>query len=129
MQHYWEIFYCKTFKILKNLKDLLLLHCFHCVKIVRIRSYFGQHLHAFGLNTKRYGVSLRIQFKCGKMRTRITLNTDTFYSVFGKIKEQKNQAHLLPYCYGKLELFGKIESLKLWLCDLHYTQWNGNKNR
>ena len=28
-----------------------------------------------------YSVSLRIQFKCGKMRTRITPNTDTFYAV------------------------------------------------
>ena len=53
----------------------------HSVKSVRIRSYSGLHFPAFGLNTERYGVSLRIQFKCGKMRTRITLNTDTFYAV------------------------------------------------
>ena len=35
----------------------------HCVKSIRIRSY---------------GVSLRIQSECGKIRTRITPNTDTF---------------------------------------------------
>ena len=29
----------------------------------------------------RYSVSLRIQSECGKMRTRITPNTDTFYAV------------------------------------------------
>ena len=29
----------------------------------------------------RYSVSLRIQSECGKMRTRITSNTDTFYAV------------------------------------------------
>ena len=44
----------------------------HCVKSVRIRSYSGPHFPAFGLNTERY---------CGKMRTRITPNTDTFYAV------------------------------------------------
>ena len=36
---------------------------------------------AFELNTERYGVSPRIQSECGKMRTRITPNTDTFQAV------------------------------------------------
>ena len=36
---------------------------------------------AFGLNAGRCGVSLRIQSKCGKMRTRKTPNTDTFHVV------------------------------------------------
>ena len=53
----------------------------HCVKSVRIRSYSGPHFPAFGLNTERYGVSLHSQSKCGKMRTRVTLNLDTFYAV------------------------------------------------
>ena len=52
-----------------------------CVKSVRIRSYFGPHFPIFELNTERYGVSLRIQSDCGKMRTRITPNTNTFHSV------------------------------------------------
>ena len=52
----------------------------HSVKSVRIRSYSGLHFHAFGLNTERYRVSLRIQSECGKMPTRIIPNTDTFYS-------------------------------------------------
>ena len=33
----------------------------HCVKLVRVRSYSGPYFSAFGLNTRRYGVSLRIQ--------------------------------------------------------------------
>ena len=33
------------------------------------------------MNTERYRVSLRIQSECGKMRTRITPNTDTFHAV------------------------------------------------
>ena len=53
---------------------------FHCAKGVRIRSYSGPDFSAFGLNTERY--FLRIQSKCGKMRTRITLNTDTFHAGF-----------------------------------------------
>ena len=52
----------------------------HCVESVRIRSYSGPYFPAFGLNTERYSVSLRIQSECEKMRTRITPNTDTFYA-------------------------------------------------
>ena len=52
-----------------------------CVKSVRIRSYSGPYFPAFGLNKKRYSVSLRIQSKCGKIRTRLTLNTDTLYAM------------------------------------------------
>ena len=40
----------------------------YCVKGVRIRSYSGPR-------------SVRIQSECGKMRTRITPNTNTFYAV------------------------------------------------
>ena len=53
----------------------------HTVKRVRIRSYSGPYFPAFGLNTERYRVSLRIQSECGKIRTRTTPNTDTFYAV------------------------------------------------
>ena len=59
----------------------LILRSAHCVKSVRIPSYSGRHFPAFGLNTEGYGVSIRIQFKCGKIRTRMTPNTDTFYAV------------------------------------------------
>ena len=52
-----------------------------CVKRFRIRSYSGQYFPAFGLNTEKYGVSLHIQSKCGKIQTRITPNTDTFHAV------------------------------------------------
>ena len=38
--------------------------------IVRVRSYSGPHFPTFGLNTDRYS---------GKIRTRITPKTDTFY--------------------------------------------------
>ena len=47
------------------------------VKSVHILSYFPH----FGLNTERYGVSLRIQSKCGKIWTRISPNTGNFHAV------------------------------------------------
>ena len=50
----------------------------HCLESVRIRSYAGPHFPTYEL---RYSVSLHIQSECGKIRTRITPNTDTFYSV------------------------------------------------
>ena len=50
-------------------------------KSVRIRSYSGPHFPLFLLNTERYGVSLCIQSKRGKIRTRIALNTDTYHAV------------------------------------------------
>ena len=61
----------------------------HCVKSVRIRSYSGPYFLAFGLYTERHGVSLHIQSECGKIRTRITRNIDTFHEViseFGSFK-------------------------------------------
>ena len=47
----------------------------------RIRSFSGPYFPAFGLNTERYEVSLRIQSECGKIRTRKTPNKDIFYAV------------------------------------------------
>ena len=55
---------------------------YHCVKSVRIRSYSGPYFTVFGLNTERYGVFFRIQSEYGKIRTRITPNTDTFHAVY-----------------------------------------------
>ena len=51
----------------------------HCVESARVQSYSGPHFPSFGMNTDRY-LSLRIQSECGKMRTRITPNRDTFLS-------------------------------------------------
>ena len=65
-----------------QIKQSLFYHSWvRCVKCVRIWSYSGPYFPVFELNTERYSVSLRIQSKCGKIRTRITPNTDTFYAV------------------------------------------------
>ena len=49
-------------------------HCPHCVKTVRIRSYSGPYFSALGLNTERFGVSLRIQSECGEIRSVNSVN-------------------------------------------------------
>ena len=62
-----------------RMEKLMLSH--HCVKSVRIQCYSGPHFPAFGLNTERYGASLRIQSKCGITQARKTPNTDAFHTV------------------------------------------------
>ena len=67
-----------------------------CVKSIRIRSYSGQQFPAFRLNMERYSISLRIQSECGKMRIRITPNTDTFYAVlFHDFHMNRNKLKLI----------------------------------
>ena len=75
----------------------------HCVKSVRIRSYSGPHFPAFGLNTERYSVSLRIQSECGKIRTRITPNRDTFYAVTVPTTEQPSRGVLSKTCCENMQ--------------------------
>ena len=54
---------------------------FRCVKSVPIRNFSGPYFPVFGLNTERCSVSLHIQSKCGKIRTRKTPNRDTLHAV------------------------------------------------
>ena len=53
----------------------------HCVKSVQIWSFSGPYFPVFGMNTKIYGINLRIQSKYGKIRTRETPYLDTFCAV------------------------------------------------
>ena len=46
-----------------------------------MQSFSDPYFPAFVLNTERYSASLRIQFKCGKIWTRKTPNTDNFHVV------------------------------------------------
>ena len=83
----WRLFDTKEFTFFKE--DILKFYFeiqfkiqnVHCVKSVRSRNYSGPYFPAFRLNTERYSASLRIQSECGKMRTRITPNTETFHAV------------------------------------------------
>ena len=48
---------------------------------LKVYVFGGPHFPAFELNIERYYISLRIQSKCGNIWSRITPNTDTFYTV------------------------------------------------
>ena len=63
----------------------------HCVESARIRGYSGPYFPTFGMNTERYGVSLRMQFEFGKIRTKISPNTDTSYAVKPNNKSRTNK--------------------------------------
>ena len=53
----------------------------HYVQSACVQSYSGPYFTAFGPNKEIYFVFLRIQSECGKIRTKISPNTDTFYAV------------------------------------------------
>ena len=85
-----------------QLKRNKLVHgCYSKNRHFRFRSYSGLFFPVFALNTERYSLSLRIQSKCGKIRTRITPNTDTFYAVrFVQIKHKdRNEPEDLYRCF------------------------------
>ena len=75
-QHQLNVFYVMLLKIIH-----MLILGIHCVKSVRIQSFSTLYFPAFGLNAKRYSVSIRIQFECEQIRTRKTPNMNTFYAV------------------------------------------------
>ena len=100
VSHYIILLYCEISLsvLLSTVKCFIrylfsLYYCFTCfvsigiakakyrVKSVRIRSYSGRYFPAFRLNTERHFVYLHIQYEYGKIRTRITPNTDSFYAV------------------------------------------------
>ena len=69
-----EIFESHIQKYQKGLEQSMKGSGFHCVKM----SIFGFIL----IRIFPHSNFLRIQSKCGKIRTRITPNTDTFYAMF-----------------------------------------------
>ena len=51
-------------------------------KVSKYGVFSGPYFPAFGLNTERYGVPLRIKSKCGKIRLEKTPHLDTFHAVY-----------------------------------------------
>ena len=89
--------------------------CTDCVKSVLIRNYSAPYFSAFRLNTEGYSVSLRIQSECGKIRTRITLNTNTFYLVTVTIRFYKHETLTQKYMTITWKLSFINMNLKVWL--------------
>ena len=95
---------------------------------LRFQSYSVRYFPVFGLETKRYLVSLRFQSEYGKVRTRITPNRDTFHAVQVLMTEvyEIEAQHIMKNCFfwvsfqniGTLDFF----SLSCYLIfrSLHY---------
>ena len=60
----------------------ILRYIIYYMKSIRVWSFSWAYFPAFGPNTERNSVFLRIQSKCGKIHTIKTPNTDTFHAVF-----------------------------------------------
>ena len=71
---------CRIKVVLKKYLDTI-----HGVRNVRIQSFSGQYFPALGPNAEREGVSLRIQSKCGKIRTRKPPKTSKYFSRSGNV--------------------------------------------
>ena len=84
---------------------------------VRIRGFSSPYFPSFELGTEIFSANLCIQSKYGKIRTRKTLNTDTFYTVkwfqVGKylcnINNKKRSSRTKVFCKkGVLRNFAKF---------------------
>ena len=58
-----------------------LVYLFTASKVSKYGVFSGPYFPAFGLNTERYSLSLRIQSECGKIRTRKTPYLATFHAL------------------------------------------------
>ena len=88
---------------------VIYLEKFTAWKVSKYGVFSVPYFPAFGLNTERY-VSLRIQSECGKMRTRITPNTDTFQAVDILAKQcfRKNFSTLPIIAFHKIPEWTKL---------------------
>ena len=75
----------------------------HCAKSVRILSFSGPYFSAFRVNTEIISVN---QSECGKIRTRKTPNTDTFYVVVILVREPIHISHLTVFWLAVSHLNG-----------------------
>ena len=90
------------------------LYCFplHCVKSARIRSYPGPYFPAFRMNTERYGASIRSQYECEKIRTRITPNTNTFHAVLSFLHQDLSILRFGLTVASNIAMFGDTEECR-----------------
>ena len=84
----------------------------HTVRSVRIRSFSGPYFPAFGL-TERYGVSLRIQFECGKIRTDKYLKRTLSMQCMAILTNTFLVFYILLFCSPKGS-WNKLQNLRIW---------------
>ena len=107
----------------------------HCVKNVRIRSFSGPHFSAFGLNTKRYGISLRVQSEYGHFSRSDQCKCSEHYIHSLLPRTIRTNMWYYPEAYSepsqtsKMELFGKIVILtKTSILDVRLGNWSDSRN-
>ena len=83
-------------------------------KVSEFRFFSGLYFTAFRLNTKTCWLNLRIQFGCGKKRTKRTPNSDAFLVVNKEITSPCfNALHLLEAILEySVKQWGKVEQVQ-----------------
>ena len=91
---------------------------YHFVKSVRILSFPGLYFPAFGQNTERYFVSLRLQSECGKIRTKKLQIRTLFVQCINQINEAPHfwLKHVCSMVSKSKIQLAAISSLKLYYC-------------
>ena len=111
VKHPWVL---SIFIFYNNFRVLLIhLTPLHYLKSIHIRIFSGPLSSAFGLNTERYSVYIRIQPECGRIQTRKTPKTDAFHAVFVltlHYKRWKKNNGSSDINLGSLEKFLKINN-------------------
>ena len=87
-------------------------------KVSKYEVISGPYFPVFNFMMQRltYGVSLRIQSECGKMRKRITPNTDSFYAIlfFSTFDSTPRLVGHAGYHYTKNEVFHQGFFQEIW---------------
>ena len=100
----WKVFYYQeNQKIHWEIQHLLEAHHFSTAwKVSKHGVFSGPYFPAFGLNTERYTVSLRIQSKCGKIRTRKKLHIWTLFTLCWPCAVPLRVSPRVPVAFDKL---------------------------
>ena len=103
-----------------------------CMKSVLIWSFSGRYFLAFGLNMKRYSVSLRIQSKWRNIRISKTPNTEIFHAVknsavphFSVFLIEKKFLRGLPAKFRSYSVLGKSPDRKARYLNLLWLNFGG----
>ena len=100
---FWMIsVFVSSICFIHNFLKKSLLYCWRMLstawKVSKYGVFSGPYFSAFGLNTERYFVSLRIQSECGKIRTRK-------YSVFGHFSHSVGCSFYHNFVFYSLRLW------------------------
>ena len=83
-------------------------------KVSKYGVFSGPYFPAFELNTERCGVSLRIQFECGEIRTKKTPYLDTFFALSSIVTMKHFHSNFILFSFkSKFAFFTFLTKLDL----------------